>query len=75
MHYLDIVAVHDYDETAESWVYKNRDQLLRQKIEHIKAKRTRLQAELSAGRSSIGSLEDGGGQNPNPNSSKTERSG
>ncbi|KAK1759132.1 hypothetical protein QBC47DRAFT_397946 [Echria macrotheca] len=67
-HCLDIVAIHDYDETAESWVYKDRDELLRRKIENLKAKKNRLQGELSARRSSISSHEDGD-RDPNPGKS------
>ncbi|KAK3381256.1 hypothetical protein B0H63DRAFT_475184 [Podospora didyma] len=37
-HYLDIVVVHDHDETTDSWAYRDAEQVLRKEIDNIKMK-------------------------------------
>ncbi|KAK0730918.1 hypothetical protein B0H67DRAFT_54411 [Lasiosphaeris hirsuta] len=55
-HYIDIVAVHDYDETTANWTYKDKEQVLRQEIDNIRLKKNKLQDE--AERASLVSHED-----------------
>ncbi|KAK3362425.1 hypothetical protein B0T25DRAFT_6339 [Lasiosphaeria hispida] len=55
-HYVDIVAVHDYDETTANWTYKDKEQVLRQEIDNIRLKKNKLQDE--AERASLISHED-----------------
>jgi len=57
MHYIDIVAVHDFDETVDSWVYRDREEMLRQEIDRIKIRRVTVSDEVrSANKASRGAV-------------------
>jgi len=45
-HYIDIVAVHDFDETVESWVYRDKEEVLRQEIDRIKIRMVEVSDEV-----------------------------
>ncbi|KAK0708109.1 hypothetical protein B0H67DRAFT_671831 [Lasiosphaeris hirsuta] len=41
-HYIDVVAVHDYDETSVNWAYVDNKVIVRQKLEMIRAERSKI---------------------------------
>jgi len=41
-HLVDVVAVHDYDETSVNWAYRDKDAILQQQIDDVRAKKLKL---------------------------------
>jgi hypothetical protein len=48
-HYVDIVVIHDYDETTDNWVYyQDAERLLRQQVDNIKMEVTHVKQGAEA---------------------------
>lgn len=43
-HLVDVVAVHDYDETSVNWAYRDKDAILQQRINDVRAEKSKLEA-------------------------------
>jgi len=57
-HCVDIVVVHDYDETTENWTYKDEKEVLRQEIDNIMSKVKRSKAQKEPENASLASREE-----------------